>query len=133
MRMLFSSPRLENVEAVQQLFIDAGIENKITGGRSYKSISRREFSYNEKGGVQSVPQPQLWVIRADDYRKAREILLEQGLLADKQESSYLPKRYQRADKALKPANKLNKTRMVLLAAVMGLLIIQALRLLSQSH
>ena len=36
MRQVFSSPRLENVERVSQLLEEAGIETRITHGRSYK-------------------------------------------------------------------------------------------------
>ena len=45
MRQVFSSPRLENVEGVAQMLREAGIEIKVTDARSYKQVSRREFSY----------------------------------------------------------------------------------------
>ncbi len=131
MRMLFTSPRLENVELVQNLFIEAGIATKVIGGRSYKNYSRREFTYNENKSVTLEQQPQLWVLHADDYRKAREIMLEQGLLETQQKQSFLPAQ---AKQKLQPANaaeKLNKTRMLLLAITMGLIIIQGIRLLSK--
>jgi len=35
MRMMFTSPRLENVETVQALFEAAGIETKITGTKPF--------------------------------------------------------------------------------------------------
>jgi hypothetical protein len=130
MRMLFTSTRLENVELVQNLFVEAGIATKVIGGRSYKNYSRREFSYNENKAGAAQQQPQLWVLHADDYRKAREILLEQGLLETQQKQSFLP---ERAKQKLQPANtteKLNKTRMLLLAITMGLIIFQGIRLLS---
>jgi hypothetical protein len=133
MRMLYSSARLENVEQVQKMFIEAGIETKVIGGRSYKSYSRREFSYNENKAVALEQQPQLWVLHADDYRKAREILLEQGLLATQQKQSFLPNRAKERSHSAKPADKLNKTRMLLLAVTMGLIIIQGIRLLSQTN
>ncbi len=133
MRMLFTSTRLENVELVQNLFVEAGIATKVIGGRSYKNYSRREFSYNENKVGATEQQPQLWVLHADDYRKAREILLEQGLLETQQKQSFLP---ERAKQKLQPANtteKLNKTRMLLLAITMGLIIFQGIRLLSQTN
>ena len=130
MRMLYTSVRLENVEMVQSLFNEAGIETKVIGGRSYKSYSRREFSYNENKASPAEQQPQLWVLHADDYRKAREILLEQGLLASQQNLSFLPDRAKEKSLAKKPADKLNKTRMILLAVTIGLMVVQAIRLLS---
>ena len=79
MRLMFTSPRLENVESVAKLFNDAGITTKITEGRSYKGYSRRQFSYNEKN-LDSSQQPAVWVLKAEHYRKARDILHEGGLL-----------------------------------------------------
>lgn len=130
MRMLFTSTRLENVELVQNLFVEAGIATKVIGGRSYKNYSRREFSYNENKAVAAEQQPQLWVLHADDYRKAREILLEQGLLETQQKQSFLP---ESAKPKTQPANtteKLNKTRMLLLAITMALIIYQGIKLMS---
>lgn len=129
MRMMFTSARTENVERVQALFDDAGIESKITGGRSFKTYSRRGFSYNDRQTSGNDSQPQLWVIKADDYRKAREILLEQGLLETQQEHSYLPNNLKKTEKKTSPVNKSLKLKLVLLAIIggmSGLLILQML-------
>ncbi len=133
MRMLFTSTRLENVELVQNLFVEAGIATKVIGGRSYKNYSRREFSYNENKVGAAEQQPQLWVLHADDYRKAREILLEQGLLETQQKQSFLPERAKQKPQPANTTEKLNKTRMLLLAITMGLIIFQGIRLLSQTN
>lgn len=132
MRMMFSSARLENVEQVKALFDAAGIECRIIGGRSYKTYSRRGFSYNEKQTALDEPQPQLWVSRADDYRAAREILRQQGLLESKSpEPSYLPESYRQPPKrAVKPAERLNKARMLLLVLVIAVIVIQGIRLMA---
>ena len=129
MRMLFTSTRLENVELVQNLFVEAGIATKVIGGRSYKNYSRREFSYNENKAVAAEQQPQLWVLHADDYRKAREILLEQGLLETQQKQSFLPERAKHKPQPANTIEKLNKTRMLLLAITMALIIYQGIKLL----
>lgn len=124
---MFTSARTENVESVQALFDKAGIENKITGGRSFKTFSRRGFSYNERQANNNVQQPQLWVIKADDYKKAREILLEQGLLETQKEHSYLPESLKNVEKKATPANKSLKIKLLLLAIIggmSGLLILQ---------
>ena len=124
---MFTSARTENVESVQALFDKAGIENKITGGRSFKTFSRRGFSYNERQANNNVQQPQLWVIKADDYKKAREILLEQGLLETQKEHSYLPESLKKVEKKATPANKSLKIKLLLLAIIggmSGLLILQ---------
>ncbi len=130
MRMLFTSTRLENVELVQDLFVEAGIATKVIGGRSYKNYSRREFSYNENKAASTEQQPQLWVLHADDYRKAREILLEQGLLETQQKQSFLPERAKQKTQPANTTEKLNKTRMLLLAITMALIIYQGIKLMS---
>jgi hypothetical protein len=133
MRKMFSAARLENVEQVEHLFNEAGIVTKIIGGRSFKGHSRRGFTYNDRDLLNAGPPPELWVLHADDYRKAREILLQQGLLETQQEtSSYVPESYRPARTAAKPASRLHKARMILLVVVIGLIVIQGLRLLVQA-
>jgi len=134
MRKVFSAARLENVEEIERLFNEAGIVTKIIGGRSFKGHSRRGFTYNDRDLLNAAPPPELWVLHADDYRKAREILLEQGLLEAQQETlSYVPESYRPIPRAAaKPASKLHKARMVLLVTVIGLMVIQGLRLVYQA-
>ncbi len=76
MRQVFSSPRLENVEAVARLLEDAGIEVRITDGRSYRGNRRGNFSY----GDTSAPRGAVWVVQSNDQLRAREILREAGLI-----------------------------------------------------
>jgi len=78
MRQLFSSPRLENVERVARLLEDAGIQTRVTHGRSYRGGLRGNFSYRE--GAEKKPVPAVWVVRSEDQPKARALLREQGLL-----------------------------------------------------
>jgi len=77
MRKIFSSQRLENVEGVAKLLSDAGIEVRISDGRSYKGNRRGTFSYSDRG---SAPMPAVWVIRSEQQLPARELLREAGLL-----------------------------------------------------
>jgi hypothetical protein len=77
-RRVFSSPRLENVERVAKLLEDAGIQTKITHGRSYRGGLRGNFSYRE--GADDKPVPAVWVVFSEDQPKARAMLREQGLL-----------------------------------------------------
>jgi hypothetical protein len=78
MRRVFSSRRLENVEAVAALLREHGIEIKITNGRSFRGAIRGNFSYRDKED-ESDP-PAVWVVRSEDQPKARELLREAGLL-----------------------------------------------------
>ncbi|WP_222565053.1 hypothetical protein [Novilysobacter antarcticus] len=76
MRKVFSSHRLENTEGVAELLQRAGIEVRILNGRSYKGNRRRTFSYSDP----SAPVSEVWVVRSDDQRLAREILRDAGLI-----------------------------------------------------
>jgi hypothetical protein len=94
MRQIFSSPRLENVEGVEKLLNDAGIETKLSAGRGYKQFSRREFSYVPSNQDSSATQPSVWVVKSDDYKRARELLHGAGLLDEARTSSYVPETLQ---------------------------------------
>ena len=89
MRQLFTSPRLENVEAVAKLLNEAGIETWVNDARSYKGNMRGTFSYKESpyGGV----QPGVWIVKADDLTRARRLLIDAGLLDSTRPDSYLQK------------------------------------------
>lgn len=78
MRQVFCSPRLENVERVAQLLNDAGVETRITHGRSYKGNHRAGFSYRDH--TRKEPIPAVWIVKSEDQPKAREILRAAGLL-----------------------------------------------------
>lgn len=78
MRKIFSSQRVENAEGVAQMLRDAGIEVRISNGRSYHSRRRGQFSYTERQNDEKLPT--VWVVRADDQARAREILRDARLL-----------------------------------------------------
>lgn len=78
MRKIFSSQRVETVEGVAQMLRDAGIEARITNGRSYHSKRGSQFSYLDTS--KATTHPTLWVVHADDQPRAREILREARLL-----------------------------------------------------
>lgn len=116
MRQVFTSTRLENVEGVAKMLGEHGIETKITQGRSWKGNSRREFSYTAKNHDAS-QQPAVWVLRPDDFKRARELLHDGGLLESSRETSYLPEPLQFREKAGDPARRVSRLRMALLAGV----------------
>ncbi|WP_315388103.1 pathogenicity-like protein [uncultured Stenotrophomonas sp.] len=78
MRQIFSSQRVETVEGVAQLLRDAGIEVRITNGRSYHSKRGSQFSYLDTSKAST--HPTLWVVHANDQPRAREILRDARLL-----------------------------------------------------
>ncbi len=119
MRQMFSSPRLENVEAVAKLFTDAGIEHKVSEGRGYKKVSRREFSYVEKNNNANIPA--IWVIKSEDYKRAREMLHDMGLADGAPASSYVPEVLQfREPVKSSDSARLSRIRIALLFAVGGM-------------
>lgn len=78
MRKVFSSHRLENVEAVAELLRAADVEVKISGGRGFQGSARSNFSYRDAELGKAIPA--VWVLQADDYKPAREVLEKAGLL-----------------------------------------------------
>lgn len=78
MRKVFSSRRIENVERVVAMLEQAGIQTRVTHGRSYRGGLRGNFSYRE--GANDKPVPAVWVVRSEDQPQARAMLREHGLL-----------------------------------------------------
>ncbi|GAB2504570.1 hypothetical protein [Arenimonas alkanexedens] len=129
MRQIFTSVRLENVERVEAMLNSAGIETKVSQGRSWKGVSRREFSYSAKNHDPS-QQPSLWVLKPDDFKQAREILHAGGLLEATRDASYLPEHLNFRDPATQgTAARMSRVRMALLFIVVivgGGLLLRAL-------
>lgn len=120
MRKVFTSPRLENVEAVAELLRAQGIEVKIDQGRSYRGRRRSTFSYRIE--EDAPPQPSVWIVRADDQPRGRQLLREAGLLESSRagESSYLPLSLLDRDKdgsAAAKARRTSRIRVVLLGLI----------------
>ncbi|MCC4587317.1 DUF2007 domain-containing protein [Xanthomonas sp. NCPPB 1067] len=78
MRKIFSSQRIETAEGVANLLREAGIEIRISNGRSYQSKRGGQFSYLEQGNAQA--HPTVWIVHANDQPRARDLLREARLL-----------------------------------------------------
>jgi hypothetical protein len=118
MRQMYTSPRLSNVEGVAKLLDDHGIENRITQGRTYKGVSRREFSFRETEKSKD-EQPAVWVLKSDDYTRARELLHETGLIeVNTARESYVPEDLQFKEVA-KPSSsqRIFRIKLALLAVI----------------
>ena len=85
MRQVFTSARLPNVEGVAKMLEDAGIEVRITGGRSYQSAwsGRRTYRDPEDGGS----HPAVWVLKSEDQPRARQMLRDAGMLGTTNQTS----------------------------------------------
>lgn len=117
MRQVFSSPRIENVEAVARMLEEAGIEVRISNGRSYRGAIRGNFSYRDRGS--SGPSPSIWVIRSEQQPEARRLLREAGLLKQLpvRGESYLPATSLASAGERTPAARRGRYRYALLAGV----------------
>lgn len=131
MRQVFTSPRLENVEAVAELLRAEGIEVRISNDRSYRGNRRSNFSYRDGG--ESGPQPAVWIVNADDQPRGRQLLRDAGLLESSRagESSYLPLsalRDEQVDAAKAKSNRAMRIKLgllALIAVVIGLMFFAA--------
>ena len=134
MRQVFSSQRLENVERVAELLREAGIEVRITDGRSYKGSMRSRNSYAD----QSQPKPAVWVVQSNDQIRAREVLREHGLLdSTRPTEGFVPLSFrENAEAAAAPVDAKRKRmfrfKMFLLLA-MGVIIVLAMLRGCYSH
>jgi len=79
MRQIFSSQRVETAEGVATRLREQGIEVQVTNGHSYRSRRSGQFSYLDRADNKNLPT--VWVVRAEDQVRAREILRAAGLLA----------------------------------------------------
>lgn len=124
MRQVFSSARLENVEGVVKLLGEAGIEVRVTQGRSFEGTRRRKFSYLDS----DTPQPAVWVVNSADQVRARAILRDAGLLDTTRPGGATanPFRFDPQTQAVKPQRRVLLFKVALMAgiavvAVLGLL------------
>ncbi len=126
MRQFFTSPRLENVEALEKVLEEAGIATRVSNRVTWRRGTKRDFSYTDRsiGGA----WPALWVVNADDYPQARQILKDCGLLESTRpgESSYLPAPEPAAPAS--PRQSAERWRWMIFGATLILATLVALRL-----
>lgn len=78
MRQIYTSQRQENIDRVVALMTDHAIETSVTNRSNWNRPSYQRFSYAERNGNRET-WPQVWISRADDYTRARELLRELGI------------------------------------------------------
>ena len=130
MRKVFSSQRLETVEGVVQLLEQAGIQVRVTDGRSFKGSRRRQFSYSDNQSLQAA----VWVVNSADQVQARAILRDAGLLdttrpGDSHATN--PFRFDPLTQAMKPPKRVLLFKMALLGSITMVLVLAVLHMLSQ--
>jgi hypothetical protein len=124
MRQIFTSHRLENVQAVSELLIEAGIPTRLTHARSWNRATKRDFSYANHKDNQTWPA--VWVVNTNDFSRARQILREQGIELPTTKTHFHPLAV--AEKQSKPKLSLNaKIRLSLIAVALILVLLNLLR------
>jgi len=128
MRQVFTSPRLENVEGVVKLLTDAGIEVRVTHGRSFEGNRRRQFSYRDN----DAPQPAVWVVNSADQVRARAILRDAGLLDTTRpgDGKANPFRFDPNTQSVKPQKRVLLIKIALLGGIVLVLILGFLNMLN---
>jgi hypothetical protein len=133
MRRIFTSPRLENVETINRILTEAGISTRLMNARSWNRATKRDFSYAEAGRQANYQWPELWVVEADDYARARQLLRDAGVELETTRSfaekpSFLP---DAAPRAVEPVRKPypwgQRIRIALIVIVVGVAVSRALR------
>lgn len=124
MRQIFTSQRLENAEGVAKLLNESGIETYLSDGRSYKGNRRGTFSYQQSGRGHA--QPGVWIVKADDVTRARQLLIDAGLIESTRPDSYLPKAPESKTATNAPLARAHRLRlavlMVLVLAVIATMV-----------
>ena len=78
MRLIYTSPRAENIDRVVALLAEQDIESTVTNRSNYHRPSYDRFSYLQQFDNRE-RWPQVWVTRADDFTRARVLLRELGI------------------------------------------------------
>jgi hypothetical protein len=78
MRLLYTSPRQENIDRVVAFMAENGVETTITNRSNWNRPSYQRFSYQQRSENRD-SWPQVWINRADDYTRARELLRQLGI------------------------------------------------------
>jgi len=76
-RQIYTSARVENVDRVVALLAEAGIETSVTNRRAWARHDFKGPSYASRPDPSTWPQ--VWVVKAEDQPRARELLREIGI------------------------------------------------------
>ena len=126
MREIYTSPREQNIDAVITLMAEHGIETTVTNRSNYNRPSWQRFSYTQKQSARE-SWAQVWITRADDYTRARELLRGLGIepvvrFGDELAASRRPAE-------ARARNTPNLVRRFLLALVLVVFVVQMVRYL----
>ena len=78
MRQIYTSPRQENVDSVVALMTEHGINATVANRSNYDRPTWQRLSYSPRRQDRS-RWAQVWITHADDYSKARKLLIGLGI------------------------------------------------------
>jgi hypothetical protein len=129
MRLLYTSPRQENIDRVVVLMTENGVETSVTNRSNWNRPSYQRFSYSQRSENRDA-WPQVWVQRADDYTKARELMRGLGIEPEVRHGEEL--RVSRDPVAAvytRREHTVARARRIVLLAILGVFMVLALRYL----
>ena len=78
MRQIYTSPRQKNIDSVVALMAEHGITATVANRSNYDRPTWQRQSYSPRRQDRS-RWAQVWITYADDYSKARKLLIELGI------------------------------------------------------
>ncbi len=78
MRQIYTSPRQANVDSVVALMTEHGIKATVANRSNYNRPTWRRPSYSPRHQDRDY-WAQVWITHADDYSKARKLLIDLGI------------------------------------------------------
>lgn len=127
MRQIYTSQRQENIDRVIALMTENGIETSVTNRSNWNRPSYQRFSYTESTDDRDT-WPQVWISRADDYTRSRELLRELGIEPVIRHGEELAA-VRDPSPTLKRRNTVARVRRIVLLAVLGAFAMVVLRYL----
>lgn len=129
MRLLYTSPRQENIDRVAAFMAENGVETTITNRSNWNRPSYQRFSYTQRSENRD-GWPQVWVSRADDYTKARELLRKLGIEPEVRHGVELKaSRDPVASVYVRREHTVARVRRIALLAILGVFMVLALHYL----
>jgi hypothetical protein len=128
MRLLYTSPRQENIDRVVAFMSENGVETTITNRSNWNRPSYQRFSYQQRRENRD-SWPQVWVSRADDYTKARELLRQLGIESIVRHGEELRAERDPSTVYVRREHTVTRVRRIVLLAILGVFMVLALRYL----
>ncbi|HEV7122643.1 MAG TPA: hypothetical protein VGN24_04360 [Rhodanobacter sp.] len=127
MRQIYTSPRQENIDSVAALMAEHGISATIANRSSYNRPTWQRPSYSPRRQDRST-WAQVWITHADDYSRARKLLLDLGIDPVVRHGEELAAARNRSPQQRR-AQIATRVRRLLLLAVLVVFVVQMLRYL----